>query len=174
MSRKIIIPMAEKKNYILDKETANRKLERMTYEILENNTGEEEIIFAGVRERGSAIARWLQKRFADLSNIRTRVISVQLDKDLPAEVTLSESIDFTDKVIILVDDVASSGKTLVYALKPFLAFHPRKIQMLVLVERTHKLFPVHPDYVGLSLATTLQEHIFVEVENGEVTGAYLE
>lgn len=166
--------MSDKKNYILDKERANRKLERMAYEILENNTGEEEIIFAGIRERGSAIARWLQKRFADLSNIQTRVISVQLDKDLPAEVELSEPIDFTNKVVILVDDVASSGKTLVYALKPFLAYHPKKIQMLVLVERSHKLFPVHPDYVGLSLATTLQEHIFVEVDKGEVTGAYLE
>ncbi|MBL7750508.1 MAG: hypothetical protein JNN29_03950, partial [Chitinophagaceae bacterium] len=57
MSSKTIIPMAEKKNYILDRETARKKLERMTYEILENNTGEEEIIFAGIRERGSAIAR---------------------------------------------------------------------------------------------------------------------
>ncbi len=166
--------MAEKKNYILDRETARKKLERMTYEILENNTGEEEIIFAGIRERGSAIARWLQARFANLSSIQTRVISVQLDKDLPTTVELSEAIDFDGKVVILVDDVASSGKTLVYALKPFLEFHPKKIQMLVLVERTHKTYPVHPDYVGLSLATTLQEHIFVEVEGEDVVGAYLE
>lgn len=166
--------MAQQKNYILDRETARKKLERMTYEILENNTGEEEIIFAGIRERGTAIAEWLQKRFAALSPMKTRLISLQLDKDLPREVVMSENMDFNGKTILLVDDVASSGKTLLYALKPFLAFHPRKIQMLVLVERSHKLYPVHPDYVGLSLATTLQEHIFVEVENGEVTGAYLE
>jgi pyrimidine operon attenuation protein/uracil phosphoribosyltransferase len=78
------------------------------------------------------------------------------------------------KVVILVDDVANSGKTLLYALKPFLSFHPRKIQTLVLVERTHKMFPVNSDYVGLSVATTLQENIIVEVSNGEVTGAWME
>ncbi|MEJ7769041.1 MAG: phosphoribosyltransferase family protein, partial [Chitinophagaceae bacterium] len=78
-----------------------------------------------------------------------------------------------DSVIILIDDVTNSGKTLLYALKPFLAHHPKKIQTLTLVERSHKLFPVSSDYVGISLATTLQEHIFVEVENGQVSGAYL-
>jgi pyrimidine operon attenuation protein/uracil phosphoribosyltransferase len=83
-------------------------------------------------------------------------------------------MDFTNKVIILVDDVANSGKTLLYALKPFLAFHPKKIQMLVLVERSHNSFPVHPDYVGLSVSTTLQEHIYVEVEEGKIAGTYLQ
>ncbi|MET0243089.1 MAG: phosphoribosyltransferase family protein [Flavitalea sp.] len=79
-----------------------------------------------------------------------------------------------DKVIILVDDVANSGKTLLYALKPFLEFHPKKIQIVVLVGRTHKSFPIQPDYVGLSLSTTFQEHIFVEVNGERVTGAWME
>ena len=87
---------------------------------------------------------------------------------------LSKAIDFNDKVIIVVDDVANSGKTLLYALKPFLDFHPRKIQTLVLVARSHNSFPVHPDYVGLSIATTLQEHIYVEVGDDKVLGAYME
>jgi pyrimidine operon attenuation protein/uracil phosphoribosyltransferase len=69
--------------------------------------------------------------------------------------------------------VANSGKTLTYALKPFLDFHPKKIETLVLVERSHKTFPVQPDYVGLSVATTIEEHIYVEVEGEEITGAYL-
>jgi len=166
--------MAEGKKYILDKAAAEKKLLRMAYEILENNSDEQELILAGIRERGSAIARTIQQLLATISGIRTKFISVQLDKDLPDEVELSEQMNFDNKVIILIDDVASSGKTLVYALKPFIADHPKMIQMLVLVERSHKLFPVHPDYVGLSLATTLQDHIFVEVENGEVTGAYLQ
>jgi pyrimidine operon attenuation protein/uracil phosphoribosyltransferase len=70
--------------------------------------------------------------------------------------------------------VANTGKTLLYSLQPFLSSHPKKIQTLVLVERTHKLFPVKSDYVGLSVATTLQENIIVEVVNGEITGAFLQ
>ena len=74
------------------------------------------------------------------------------------------------KMIIVVDDVANSGKTLLYAMKPFLNFHPRKIESLVLVGRTHKAFPVQPDYTGLFLSTTLQEHIYVEVGDGRAKG----
>jgi pyrimidine operon attenuation protein / uracil phosphoribosyltransferase len=70
--------------------------------------------------------------------------------------------------------VANSGKTLLYSMKPFLEFHPKKIQALVLVERRHNAFPVKPDYVGLSIATTLQEHIYVEIEGERVKGAWLE
>ncbi|MFX8624421.1 phosphoribosyltransferase family protein, partial [Acinetobacter baumannii] len=81
--------------------------------------------------------------------------------------------DFNDKNVLIVDDVANSGKTLLYALKPLLSFHPKRIQTLVLVERMHKLFPVKPDYVGLSVATTLQDMIIVEVANNEINGAYI-
>ena len=77
-------------------------------------------------------------------------------------------------MIIVIDDVSNSGKTLLYAMKPFIEYNPKKIQILVLVERTHTSFPVRPDYVGLSIATTIQEHIFVEVKGEEVTGAYLQ
>ncbi|HKC35220.1 MAG TPA: phosphoribosyltransferase family protein, partial [Chitinophagaceae bacterium] len=90
------------------------------------------------------------------------------------DVSLSKSFDFSGKVIIVIDDVSNSGKTLLYALKPFITFHPKKIQTLVLVERTHTSFPVRPDYVGLSIATTLQEHIYVEVDGNSIAGAYLQ
>ena len=83
-------------------------------------------------------------------------------------------MDFNGQVVIIVDDVVNSGKTLLYSVKPFLEFQPKKIQTLVLVERSHNNFPVHPDYIGLSLSTTLLEHIFVEVQGDEVTGAYLQ
>ncbi len=72
------------------------------------------------------------------------------------------------------DDVSNSGKTLLYAIKPFLGLNPQKIQTLVLVERSHNTFPVKPDYVGLSVATTIQEHIYVEVDKNQVKGAWLE
>jgi len=166
--------MATKKNYILSKEVAEKKMRRMAFEILENNTDEKEIILAGIRESGSVVARVIQKMLGEISSIKTELITITLDKKHPADVSLSKKIDFNNKAIILIDDVSNSGKTLLYALKPFIDSHPKKIQTLVLVERTHTSFPVRPDYVGLSIATTIQEHIFVEVKGEEVAGAYLQ
>jgi pyrimidine operon attenuation protein/uracil phosphoribosyltransferase len=166
--------MTAVKNYILDETVAAKKLRRMALEIVENNLDENEIILAGIRESGSVIARNLQELIAGYSSIKTTLITLSLDKKHPAEVELSEQLSFDDKVIIIVDDVANSGKTLLYALKPFLAFHPRKIEIAILVSRSHNSFPVNTDYVGLSVATTLQDHIFVEVQGEKVVGAYLE
>ena len=165
--------MATDKKYILSREVVEKKLRRMAFEILENNVDEKQIILAGIRESGSVVAKVIQQMLGEISSIKTDLITITLDKKEPTDVSLSRSIDFNGKVIILIDDVSNSGKTLLYALKPFIAFHPRKIQTLVLVERTHTSFPVRPDYVGLSIATTLQEHIFVEVKGDKIEGAYL-
>ena len=165
--------MPDTKNYILDGTTAEKKMRRMALEIIESNADEEEIILAGIRDSGSVIARIIQKMIAEISGIKTEMITITLDKKHPQDIQLSKELDFTGKVIILVDDVANSGKTLLYALKPFLSFYPKKIQTLILVERKHNTFPVRPDYIGLSIATTLQEHIFVEAEKDKVVGAYM-
>ena len=164
------------KKYILTQQVAEKKLRRMAYEILENNAGEQKIILAGIRDNGSVIAAYIRGLLLEITiqPLSIELISISLDKRHPREVTVSPSPSFDDQVIIVVDDVASSGKTLLYAMKPFLEFHPRKIESLVLVGRTHKAFPVQPDYTGLSLSTTLQEHIYVEVESDRVKGAYLE
>jgi len=164
------------KNYILTEQVAEKKLRRMAYEILENNSDVKHLILAGIRESGSVVARNIQRLLQEIAgaDLSTELITISLDKKSPREVTLSQSLPFDDQVIIVVDDVANSGKTLLYALRPFLDFHPRKIEVLVLVERSHKAFPVQPDYRGLSLATTLQEHIYVEVEGEKVKGAWLE
>jgi pyrimidine operon attenuation protein / uracil phosphoribosyltransferase len=162
------------KNYILSPEVAANKLKRMAYEILENNFGETGFVLAGIRENGTAIAHTIQDLLKEIAGLQTEIITVSLDKKNPDEVTLSHHPVMSDRIIILIDDVCNSGKTLLYAIKPFLDSHPKKIQTLVLVERSHNAFPVKPDYVGLSVATTLQEHIYVEVEKGRVKGAWLE
>ena len=166
--------MAAEKKYILDQSTAEKKIRRMALEILENNADEKEIILAGIRESGSVLAKAVQEVLTAESSIPTKLISLSLDKKTPKEVELSSQIDFAGKTIIVVDDVANSGKTLLYAMKPFLEFHPKSIQVLVLVARSHNAFPVHPDYIGVSIATTLEEHIFVEVEGDTVKGAYMQ
>lgn len=164
------------KNYILSQAVAEKKLRRMAYEILENNSGERQLILAGIRESGSVIARTIKKHLEDITKGRLSIqlITVTLDKKRPGPVTLSVVPELDDQVVIVIDDVANSGKTLLYAMRPFLDHHPRKIESLVLVERSHKAFPVQPDYTGLSLSTTLQEHIYVEVDGDQVKGAWLE
>src|SRR5689334_2178962 len=123
------------KNYILTGEVASKKLRRMAYEILEHNADEEGVILAGIKDHGSVIARCIQKILGEISSLRTELISLSLDKKNPSEVKLDPSVSFDNKVVIVVDDVSNSGKTLTYALKPFLQSHPKKIQTLVLVER---------------------------------------
>ena len=137
--------MTDQKKYILTKEVVEKKLRRMAFEILENNIEEKEMIIAGIRESGSVVARVIQKMLGEISPVKTELITITLDKKQPGDVTLSKTPDFNNKVIVVVDDVSNSGKTLLYALKPFINSHPKKIQILVLVERTHTSFPVRPD-----------------------------
>src|SRR5688572_8178105 len=110
--------MADKK-YILDQATAERKLRRMAYEIVESNVEETELTLAGIEENGVVIAKQIQRMLSEICSIKTELINISLDKRRPTEITLSNNTDFNDKAIILVDDVANSGKTLLYALKPF-------------------------------------------------------
>ena len=165
--------MAEKK-YILNKEEAAQKLHRMVLELAENlSTDSEKIILIGIRNSGTVIAEKIGALLKNYVSNEIKVISITLDKTHPTLVELSEQIDFKNLHLVVIDDVTNSGRTLLYSLKPLLDFHPKSIQTMVLIERMHKLFPVKPDYVGLSVATTLLEHIQVEVVNGEVMGAYV-
>ncbi len=163
------------KNYILTKEKIDKILRRIAFEIVERNTGEDRLLLAGIRENGLVIAQKLQQLLTGIFKGQIEVMDIAVDdKRRPGKITLSSVRNFDDAVVIVVDDVANSGKTMLYALKPFLQDQPKKIQTLALVDRTHKTFPVHTDYVGYAVATTLQEHIFVEVENGYISGAWLE
>ena len=98
----------------------------MAFEILENNFGETGFILAGIRESGTVIARAIQILLKEISGLETELITVNLDKKNPREVTLSHPVNLQQQVIILIDDVSNSGKTLLYAIKPFLGFKPEK------------------------------------------------
>ena len=158
---------------ILSKEIAYRKLQRMAYEIVEQNVNEKQIILAGIKENGKIISHILYSFLEEIYKGKVSLIEIALDKRDPKFITLSEKINFDDKVIIVTDDVANSGRTLLYAIKPFLEFYPKKIQTLVLVERSYKEFPIAADYVGLSISTAFTEKIIVETKNNEIEGASL-
>ena len=153
-------------NYILTQSAIDLKLRRMALEIAERNIGEPLIILAGVDKNGTVICNRLLFFLKEIFSGNLQQVTISLHKKHPAAVSFSPYLIVDGAVVIIVDDVAHSGKTLTYALKPFLEFFPKKIQTLVLVDRTHKLFPIQPDYVGISLSTTLQNYIEVEIEDG--------
>ncbi len=160
-------------NTILTSGMIQKKIGRIAYEIYDNNVGEEEIILAGILDRGNIVAGKIRDALHKISPFRIELIELELNKLQPSTVKVSPKMDFSGKVIILVDDVANSGRTLLYAMKPFLEFLPKKVQTAVLVDRMHKAFPVSVDYVGYSLSTTLQDDIRVDIEGDEIVSAYL-
>lgn len=158
---------------ILNEESVKRKIKRMALEIAEQNAGEQELVIAGIAGNGETIAACIAEELKKIASIELTTIVVHLDKREPREINLQPAVALDDKIILIADDVANTGRTLFYALKPFLSASPKRVQTLALVERSHKLFPIHTDYTGLSIATTLQEHIAVETEGEKVVGAWL-
>ena len=161
------------KNCILDSQAIHQKMKRMALEVAEQNLDESELIIAGINGNGEVVAKKLAEELKKVHHFKIKMTTVSLNKKNPLEVSLGDNLDLNDKSIIVVDDVANTGRIMLYALKPFLQFYPKKIQTLVLVERSHKLFPIQNDYTGLSITTTLQEHIAVETAEDEITGAWL-
>ncbi|SKA34366.1 pyrimidine operon attenuation protein / uracil phosphoribosyltransferase [Chitinophaga eiseniae] len=164
----------ESRNIILTQDIIQKKIERIAYEIYELNSDGTDIILAGIWDRGMVVARKIAAVLEQISPLKTSIISLHLDKQHPDEVKVSEDIDFNDKVVVVVDDVANSGRTMLYALKPLLAYLPKKIQTAVLVDRRHKSFPLSVDFVGYSLATTLQDMVLVEMQGEDIIAAYFE
>ena len=156
---------------ILTQTTATKKLRRMALEIAERNAGKQAIIIIGIKENGLCIAKEIAKLLIPVFNGTINTIALSIDKKNPKEISLSENIDLKETSILLVDDVANSGRTMLYALAPLLAHNPSQIETLALVERTYKTFPIALNYVGLSVSTTEDEHIEVLVENAVVIGA---
>jgi pyrimidine operon attenuation protein/uracil phosphoribosyltransferase len=163
-----------KRTQILDKQQADMKLSRIAYEIVEQSIDEAELFLAGIIDRGLTIAHILKDRIEEISSIKVSVLQIQMDKENPLNAKRIDDVDVSGKTVIIVDDVANSGRTSLYAIRLFLDSLPRKIQLAVLVDRKHKQFPVSSDYIGLMLSTNLQDHIFVEVKNGKVTSAWIE
>jgi pyrimidine operon attenuation protein / uracil phosphoribosyltransferase len=162
---------------ILNDRQISQKLRRLAIAIVEQNSEEAEIVLAGINVAGNHLAILLREELmAYAPELATRIVRLRLQPADPlnAEVACDCSPDtFHNRAVILVDDVANTGRTLFYAFKPLLGVIPRKVQIAVLIDRKHKTYPVHVDYVGLSLATTLHEHIQVRLDTAGERAVYL-
>lgn len=166
--------MEKKRILILDKQRIAFKLRRMAYEIWERNSEEKELVIIGIEKAGSIVAENLIDILKEISPLKIHSMSMQVNKKAPLDFVFHSDIDLSGKTVLLVDDVANSGKTLMYCLNGILAYDLKRVMVAVLVDRKHKSFPIATDIVGHSIATTLQDHIEVETSGKKVKAVYLE
>lgn len=161
---------------ILSTQQIQQKLNRLAYEVYENNFAEKELLIVGIDGNGYKIAQNLVSLLGSISSLKLKLGKITINKEEPwngEPVTDFEEKDYVKKCVVLVDDVLNSGKTMMYAVKLFLDKPVKKINTLVLVDRSHSRFPVKADFVGLSLSTSLQEHIEADFSKKNKEVVYL-
>ena len=166
--------MKKERVLILDKERIAHKLRRMAYEIWERNSDEKEITLIGIEQGGNILADNLATILKEISPLTVISLSVSINKKNPLNHALSFEDNLNGKAIVLVDDVANSGKTIMYSLQALLSYDLKKVMVAVLVDRKHKSFPIASDIVGHTVSTTLQDHIEVETKGNIITAVYLD
>lgn len=163
-------------NRILDRKQIQQKITRIAFEIYENNFEEPGLLLAGIHENGYLVARLLARQLQSISPLQIQLAGISLHKQHPLDhpiVVEPAGLDLADRVVILVDDVLNTGKTLAYALESFLRAEGKKVETATLINRHHTRYPINATYTGMSLSTTLQEHIRVVLTDNEQFGAYL-
>ena len=151
---------------ILDHTQIKQKIKRIAIEILENNFEEKTIVLAGINNNGTGFAKLLITQLKKITDIELKLVTIRLNPASPidSQIDIDTPVNsLKGKVIIVVDDVANTGRTIYYGCKPLLEIIPKKIEVAVLVDRKHKTFPIYAKYVGFSLATTLKEDIDLQI-----------
>jgi pyrimidine operon attenuation protein/uracil phosphoribosyltransferase len=168
--------MSNQKLLILNQQQIQQKIDRIAYQILEDNFDEKELLIAGMLPRGNHLAERLKKILDEIAPFKSKLITIDLDR---YGSSLNAKIDFeiqecNDKVVILVDDVLNSGKALAYGFGVFLDVPIKKLRTVVLVDRNHKNFPITTDYAGIALSTLIKQHVSVVLNQpGEEDAVYL-
>jgi len=153
-------------NAILNHKEINHKIRRIAFQIYESNVNEKEVILAGIESNGYILAKKLKTALQKISDINPVLCKVIIDKKNPGkEIKTSISAEeYSNKSLVLIDDVLNSGTTLIYGVKHFLDVPLKQFKTAVLVNRNHKKYPVKADFKGISLSTSLHEHVEVILE----------
>jgi len=165
---------ASKRTRVLDNIEIERKIRRIAHQLHEDYYQEKEVLFVGIAPRGSKVARKLIEILDGMQAFKTSLVDLKLDKDSPeGTIELSQDVGkLKGKVVVLVDDVLMSGRTLMYAAAHLVQVKLKELTTVVLIDRRHRSFPIRADIVGLTLSTTMQEHISVEL--GQKSTVYLD
>ena len=161
-------------NKIKDLKDILSSIDRIAYQIYESNFEEEIIYVVGIGKKGKRLSSLIGKSLSSISNIDVQFITLEIDKKNPLNNIKSDKpIDqLKNSSIVVVDDVLNTGCTLIYAVSYFLKVRVKSIKTAVMVNRNHKKFPIKADFKGISLSTTLNEHISV-ILKGPDAGIYL-
>lgn len=161
-------------NIILNSIEIDHKIRRIAFQIFETFVDEEEIVIAGISANGYIFAQKIADALKSISPLRIALCEVFIDKQnpgMPIKTSMQKEA-YSGRGLVLVDDVLNSGTTLVYAVRHFLDVPLTKFKTAVLVDRNHKKYPVKADFKGISLSTSLHEHVEVVFEK-ESQYAYL-
>lgn len=161
-------------NIILTDAEISHKTKRIAYQIYETFSSENEVVLAGIASNGYIFAQKIAQELTQISDLKVTLCEVKINKQKPKELVITslEKAAYENKGLVLIDDVLNSGTTLIYGVKHFLEASLSKFKTAVLVDRNHKKYPVKADFKGISLSTSLQEHIQV-VFNDNDSYAYL-
>jgi pyrimidine operon attenuation protein/uracil phosphoribosyltransferase len=162
-------------NVILTHQEIEHIIKRIAYQIYETFVDEEEIIIAGIASNGFIFAQKIANSLQEIAKVKISLCEVKVNKQHPelAILTTLSKEEYSNKALILVDDVLNSGTTLIYAVRHFLDVPLTKFKTAVLVDRNHKKYPVKADFKGISLSTSLLEHVSVVFEDNGQNSAYL-
>lgn len=163
------------KNIILTNQEIEHKIKRIAYQIYETFIDEKEVVLAGIANNGFVFAQKIAVELEKISSLKILLCEVQVSKQNPENpmTTSLPSEQYANKGLILIDDVLNSGTTLIYAVRHFLNVPLKKFKTAVLVDRNHKKYPVKADFKGISLSTSLLEHVQVVFEENNNSCAYL-
>ena len=163
------------KKKILDAKKIKHATLRIAYQILESNMDEKDIYLVGIFGNGNELSKRLGIELKRISNLRIHQIELIIDKKNPRK-SIEINTDMTeliDKSIVVIDDVLNTGSTLLYSVNKFLTIPLKKIQTVVLVNRNHKYYPVKADFKGISLSTSIKQHVSVILNSSKNEGVYL-
>lgn len=158
------------KNIILTNQEIEHKIKRIAYQIYETFVDEEEIVIAGITSNGFSFANKIAEVLLTISPLKVSLCEVHINKHQPETIvkTSLTKEEYSNKGLVLVDDVLNSGTTLIYAVRHFLDVPLKKFKTAVLVDRNHKKYPVKADFKGISLSTSSLDNVEVVFnENGE-------
>tara|TARA_B110000971_G_scaffold4834_1_gene4841 strand:- start:346 stop:843 length:498 start_codon:yes stop_codon:yes gene_type:complete len=164
--------MSTKTTQILNAQEIQHKIQRLAWELYDRHSKAEKLYVVGIQENGYWLAEQLVEKLTAISSIEMELVPLVMHKKAPVlndmHISLPEHAE-----IALVDDVLNSGRTLLWAVIKLMEFRPQQLSTTVLVDRSHKRYPVKADLKGISLSTTLQETVRLNIENGLAVNVYL-
>ena len=157
---------------ILGADAIYQKIQRLAWELYDRHSKADELYVVGIKENGYWLAERLVEKLSTISEIKVHLVPLVLDKDTPNPEDMDIQVP-EGAHVALVDDVLNSGRTLIWAVIKLMEYRPQQLSTTVLVDRSHKRYPVKADLKGLSLSTTMRETVHLNVENGQAVNIVL-